>query len=141
MTTPGCRCGPPERSPSAASWRRPVRRAGPRNCAAAPSGPGGRRWRSDSCAESSATSVKVMADMIEKFYKGKLEEAECLALKMVQGTYGIAVISADEPGKLVGARMGSPLVVGLNGGENFLASDVAALLAHTKKVVYLDDGE
>ncbi|HVP39056.1 MAG TPA: glutamine--fructose-6-phosphate transaminase (isomerizing) [Candidatus Saccharimonadales bacterium] len=89
----------------------------------------------------SQTDTEVLVHLIEKFHKGPLEEAVCQALQMVEGTYGIAVISSDEPCKLVGARLGSPLVVGLNDTENYLASDVAALLAHTKRVVYLDDGE
>ncbi|MBI5835625.1 MAG: glutamine--fructose-6-phosphate transaminase (isomerizing) [Candidatus Eisenbacteria bacterium] len=89
----------------------------------------------------SQTDTEVLVHLVEKFHKGPLEEAVCQALQMVEGTYGIAVISSDEPGKLVGARLGSPLVVGLNDEENYLASDVAALLAHTKRVVYLDDGE
>ncbi len=87
------------------------------------------------------TDTEVLAHLIGKFYNGKLEEAVTYALNLVEGTYGIAVVCADEPDKLVGARMGSPLVVGVNDGENYIASDVAALLAHTNRVVYLDDGE
>jgi glucosamine--fructose-6-phosphate aminotransferase (isomerizing) len=64
-----------------------------------------------------------------------------LALNEVVGTYGIAVIYKDEPDKIIVARKGSPLVVGLGNDENFIASDVSAILAHTKQVVYLDDGE
>ncbi len=63
------------------------------------------------------------------------------ALADVEGTYGIAVMSADEPGTVVGARKGSPLVVGIADGEYFLASDVAAIVEHTRQVIYLDDGE
>jgi len=63
------------------------------------------------------------------------------ALADVEGTYGIAVMSADEPGTVVGARKGSPLVVGIADGEYFLASDVAPIVEHTRQVVYLDDGE
>ncbi len=63
------------------------------------------------------------------------------ALRLVEGTYGIAVITADEPHKVVGARKGSPLVVGLGQGEYFIASDVSAILRQTKQVIYLDDGE
>src|SRR5205823_13433670 len=55
--------------------------------------------------------------------------------------YGIAVMCADEPGTVVGARKGSPLVVGIADGEYFLASDVAPIIDHTRQVVYLDDGE
>jgi glucosamine--fructose-6-phosphate aminotransferase (isomerizing) len=71
----------------------------------------------------------------------RLTQAVCDALREVIGTYGIAVISADEPDTIVGARRGSPLIIGIGTGENFLASDANAFVgaAHTKKVVYLND--
>ncbi len=59
----------------------------------------------------------------------------------LNGTYGLAVIYSKEPDKLIAARKGSPLVIGFGKGENFIASDVSAILAHTKNVIYLDDGE
>jgi glucosamine--fructose-6-phosphate aminotransferase (isomerizing) len=68
-----------------------------------------------------------------------LTQAVCDALREVIGTYGIAVICADEPDIIVGARRGSPLIIGIGKGENFLASDANAIVAHTKKVVYLND--
>jgi glutamine---fructose-6-phosphate transaminase (isomerizing) len=68
-----------------------------------------------------------------------LTQAVCDALREVIGTYGVAVISADEPDTIVGARRGSPLIIGLGTSENFLASDANAIVAHTKKVVYLND--
>jgi glucosamine--fructose-6-phosphate aminotransferase (isomerizing) len=68
-----------------------------------------------------------------------LTQAVCEALREVIGTYGLAVICADEPGVMVGARRGSPLIIGIGAGENFLASDANAIVAHTKKVVYLND--
>jgi glucosamine--fructose-6-phosphate aminotransferase (isomerizing) len=71
----------------------------------------------------------------------KLEQAVGAALRQVEGTYGIAVVSADEPGVVVGARNGSPLVVGIADGEYYLGSDVSPLVEHTRQVVYLDDGE
>ena len=89
------------------------------------------------------TDTEVLAQLIEK-YRGhglKLEEAVRSALADVEGTYGIAVACADEPGVIVGARMGSPLLVGISDDEYFLASDVAAIVDHTRQVVYLDDGE
>ena len=89
------------------------------------------------------TDTEVLAHLIEKHLKRglKLEQAVGAALRAVEGTYGIAVVSADEPGVLVGARRGSPLVVGVADGEYFLASDVAPIVEHTRQVVYLDDGE
>jgi glucosamine--fructose-6-phosphate aminotransferase (isomerizing) len=68
-----------------------------------------------------------------------LTQAVCDALREVIGTYGLAVICADQPDTIVGARRGSPLIIGIGTGENFLASDANAIVAHTKKVVYLSD--
>ena len=88
------------------------------------------------------TDTEVLAHLIEKFFEGNLEKAVASALKHVTGTYGIAVISRDDPGKIVGARHGSPLVVGIcDGDEYLLASDVSAIIRHTNQVVYLDDEE
>ena len=69
----------------------------------------------------------------------QLTQAVCDALREVIGTYGLAVICADHPNTIVGARRGSPLIIGIGAGENFLASDANAIVAHTKKVVYLND--
>ncbi|RKZ06126.1 glutamine--fructose-6-phosphate aminotransferase, partial [bacterium] len=88
------------------------------------------------------TDTEVLVHLIEKFYKDdELEVAVQKALKMVDGTYGILVIAADDPDKLVGARNGSPIVVGIGEGECFVASDVAAILKHTRQVIYLEDHE
>ncbi|KPJ60760.1 MAG: glutamine amidotransferase [Latescibacteria bacterium DG_63] len=87
------------------------------------------------------TDTEVLAHLIEKYYDGNLERAVGNALSVVEGTYGIAVVCSDSPGKIVGARNGSPLVVGIGKGEYLLASDVSAMLRHTNQVVYLDDGE
>jgi glucosamine--fructose-6-phosphate aminotransferase (isomerizing) len=91
----------------------------------------------------SDTDTEVLAHLIERFReKGKpLENAVRGALGMVKGTYGLAVICADEPGKIVAARNGSPLVLGVGTDEYFVASDVAAIIGHTRDVVYMDDGE
>jgi glucosamine--fructose-6-phosphate aminotransferase (isomerizing) len=89
------------------------------------------------------TDTEVLAHLIGKYRKRglSLENAVGKALADVEGTYGIAVMCEDEPGTLVGARKGSPLVVGIADGEYFLASDVAPIVEHTRQVVYLDDGE
>jgi glutamine---fructose-6-phosphate transaminase (isomerizing) len=89
----------------------------------------------------SDTDTEVLAHLIEAAFNGNLEEAVIDALALVEGTYGIAVISSRDPDKIVAARKGSPLLIGIGEGENFVASDVAAILQHTRQVVYLDDGE
>jgi glutamine---fructose-6-phosphate transaminase (isomerizing) len=89
----------------------------------------------------SETDTEVLAHLIEEHFDGNLEDAVVQALRHVEGTYGIAVVHEDDPTKIVAARKGSPLLVGLGKGENFLASDASAILAQTRDVVYLDDGE
>ena len=89
----------------------------------------------------SETDTEVLAHLIGELYEGDLELAVAAALREVDGAYGIAVLSADEPDCLVAARKGSPLIVGVGEGEWFVASDASALLEHTRSVVYLDDGE
>lgn len=89
----------------------------------------------------SDTDTEVLTHLVEELYHGDLLCAVREALGKVTGTYGIAVIHADEPGRIVAARLGSPLILGVGNGENFVASDVAAILGHTKQVVYLNDGE
>jgi len=90
---------------------------------------------------SSETDTEVLAHLVEEFYKGTLAEAVAAALREVEGTYGIAVISTKEPDTIVAARLGSPLLVGIGNGENFVASDPSAILQHTRSVVYLGEGE
>ncbi|HBC46778.1 MAG TPA: glutamine--fructose-6-phosphate transaminase (isomerizing), partial [candidate division Zixibacteria bacterium] len=87
------------------------------------------------------TDTEILAHLIEEYYDGNLLQAVRHALTQVEGTYGIAVISTDNPEIMVAARSGSPLVIGSGDGENLVASDVAALLRHTNRVVYLEDGE
>ena len=90
----------------------------------------------------SETDTEVVAHLIEEAFDGSLEEAVRAALQQVEGAYGLAIISSKDPGKIVVARKGSPLLLGItDNGEYFVASDVAAVLAQTRQVVYLDDGE
>lgn len=89
----------------------------------------------------SETDTEVLAHLIEKYFQNNLEMAVIEALKEVEGTYGIAVISPKDPQKIVAARRGSPLVIGIGNREYFITSDVSASLEHTRDVVYLDDNE
>ncbi len=91
----------------------------------------------------SETDTEVLAHLIDHYMKIKkdLFQAVRYALNEVEGTYGIAVIYKNEPEKIVAAKKGSPLVIGIGKNENFIASDVNALIAHTSQVVYLEDGE
>ena len=89
----------------------------------------------------SDTDTEVLPHLVEKYYKGNLEAAVRRALKDAHGSYAIAVIHTNEPDKLVGARCGSPLIVGVGKGENFLASDCPAILDKTRKVIFVEDRE
>ena len=89
----------------------------------------------------SETDTEVIAHLIGRLYEGDLEKAVRQALHEVSGTYGLAVVCSQEPGVIVAARKGSPLIVGVGKGEHLLASDAAAILAHTSQVVYLGEGE
>ena len=89
----------------------------------------------------SETDTEVLAHLIGDRYEGNLFQAVCDALHQVEGTFGIAVISAREPGLIITARRGSPIVLGIGDGETIIASDAAAILAHTQRVIYLDDND
>src|SRR3989344_846920 len=92
----------------------------------------------------SATDTEVLAHLIEREFSlgaDSLEDAVKGALKHVTGTFGLAVFSKDEPGVLVGARRGSPLIIGVGRGEYILASDPSAIIRETKRVIYLNDNE
>ena len=90
---------------------------------------------------SSETDTEILAHLIEKFFEGNLEQAVMKALKLVQGTYALAIIAKEDPNKIVAARNSSPLLIGVGDGENMLGSDASAVISKTKKVVYLEDGE
>ena len=96
----------------------------------------------------SQTDTEVLSHLIGEHYEklegqpsdsNQLTQAVVNALKEVIGTYGIAVLCQDFPGVMVGARRGSPLIVGVGAGENFLASDASAIVSHTRQVIYLND--
>ncbi|MGZ8562800.1 MAG: glutamine--fructose-6-phosphate transaminase (isomerizing), partial [Candidatus Limnocylindria bacterium] len=95
---------------------------------------GGHRFTSD-------TDTEVLAHLIEERYSGDLVAAVRDALNEVRGAYAIGVMHLDHPDRIVGARMNVPLIVGLGNGEAFLASDVPAILEHTKNVVILQEGD
>lgn len=92
----------------------------------------------------SETDTEVLAALINELYQSadvKLENAVAQALKLVVGTFGIAVVSPKEPGKIVVARQGSPLIIGVDDNETIIASDASVLVGHTDKAIYLNDGE
>jgi glucosamine--fructose-6-phosphate aminotransferase (isomerizing) len=93
----------------------------------------------DGIAFQSATDTEVIAQLIAQHLNGDLVEAVRKALALLKGTYGLAVMSPRNPDLIVGARLGSPLVLGIGQGEHFLASDPSALAGKTSKVVYLQD--
>ena len=89
----------------------------------------------------SDTDTEVIAHLLAEYYDGDLLEAVLKTVKELKGAFAFAVITPEEPDKIVAVRKGSPLVVGIGNGENFLASDIPAILPYTKRVISLDDGE
>ncbi len=89
----------------------------------------------------SETDSEVIANLVEKHLNGDAEEAVKMALHQLEGTYGLIIQFSDHPDLLIGARNGSPLVVGVGDKEMFLASDVNAIIAHTRQVFYVEDHE
>jgi len=90
---------------------------------------------------SSETDTEVLCHLIEKYFQGNLEEAVRRIIKEVRGTYGLAVISKNDPQKIVTARLSSPIILGINSNEFLVASDPAAILTRTRQVINLDDNE
>jgi len=89
----------------------------------------------------SNTDSEVIAHLIDIMYEGDLREAVQKAVKKLDGSYAIAVIHRNEPGRVIGARKDSPLIVGVGKEEAFVASDIPAVLEHTKKIIYLENNE
>ncbi len=89
----------------------------------------------------SETDTEVVAHLIEYFYKGDLLQAVGRVLHRIEGAYALGIICADEPERLIAVRKDSPLILGLGKGFNFLASDVTAIIKHTRDVIYMEDGE
>ncbi len=89
----------------------------------------------------SQTDTEVIAHLIDHMYTGDLFETVQQAVKRLHGAYAIAVFSRDEPHRVIGARQGSPLIVGVGKGENFLASDAMALAGTTDQIIYLEEGD
>jgi len=89
----------------------------------------------------SETDTEVITHLVEHFFIGNLEDAVRKTVKLLKGTYGLAVVSSDDSEKIVAARMFSPLVVSLNNNGGFVASDPSAIISYSKKMVFLQDGE
>ncbi|MBI2651268.1 glutamine--fructose-6-phosphate transaminase (isomerizing) [Candidatus Woesearchaeota archaeon] len=89
----------------------------------------------------SSTDTEVVAHLIEEYYKNNIEEATRKALQHLEGSYALGVISVEEPDKLIAARNESPLIIGIGKGENFIASDVPAILKYTDKIIYLENNQ
>jgi glucosamine--fructose-6-phosphate aminotransferase (isomerizing) len=89
----------------------------------------------------SETDTEVVAHLVEDAYQGDLADAVRAALHRLEGAYALVVMHGDEPDRLVGARLNVPLIVGVAEGESFFASDASAIVAYTKRVIFLADGD
>ena len=89
----------------------------------------------------SETDTEVIVQLLDDYYDGDIREALMRTVSRLEGSYAIGVLSVDAPGTLYAARVASPLIIGIGAGENHFASDITALIGHTKDVIDLDDGE
>ncbi len=99
------------------------------------------RLRAEGHVFRTETDTEVIVHLVEKHFRGSLEEAVRAAVAELEGAFAVACISSRDPGKIVVARGGPPAIVGLGAGETFVSSDITPLLAHTKRVIYMGDGE
>ena len=89
----------------------------------------------------SETDTEVIVHLLDMYYTGDLKAAVLHTAARLEGSYALGVLCADRPGTICAVKMASPLILGVGVGENFFASDVTALVSHTKNVIYLEDGE
>ena len=99
------------------------------------------RLQQEGHAFQTETDTEVIAHLIEKYYENSLEEAVQRALGELQGDFAIAAVSVKDPEKIVAAKMGPPVVVGIGENEFFVCSDINPLISHTREIVFLEDGE
>jgi glucosamine--fructose-6-phosphate aminotransferase (isomerizing) len=99
------------------------------------------RLRAEGHVFRTETDTEVIVHLVEKHFRGSLEEALRAAVRELEGAFAVACVSSRDPGKIVAARNGPPAVVGFGEGETFLSSDITPLLHHTRRVAYMDDGE
>ncbi|MCI8829140.1 MAG: glutamine--fructose-6-phosphate transaminase (isomerizing) [Ruminiclostridium sp.] len=89
----------------------------------------------------SETDTEVVVNLLDLYYEGDLKAAVLKTVARLEGAYALGILCKEEPGRLVTARHAAPIILGVGAGENYFASDVTALVAHTKDVIYLEDGE